>query len=241
MPRFGPIVAVSCLALLPLRLPAQTMIWDAGQDMVLNEGSALTETQNPNAVVPEWSYGWRGTLAGTALTLFPASDHLNQANLLDGFAHTSGNGPYLFVNTGPGNVTSGALSPIAPGEILIDPSFSNQFTIARWTAPYAGTFSVTADWRDLDPNGGNGASADLVLNGTSIFNVNMVNGGSASLGTIYLTLAAGDVLDFTVGTLGEPTYDSTGLTATITAVPEPSSWALMALGLVAVFCRRRRA
>lgn len=234
-------------AFCPVWLSAQTTVWTAGADLAANEASAFS-TSNPNATVPAWSYGWRGSATGTTLTLFPSSDHVVNVNGyagFDGFSHAATSGPYFFVNTSLVNVVlnngAGNLTPVAPGEIMLDPSFSNQFTVTRWTAPAAGNYAITANWQDIDPYGGNGISVDLVLNGTSVFSALLSNGGSTTLGgALNLTLASGDLLDFVVGTRGDATYDSTSFNAKITAVPETSTSATL-LALCAIgFARWRR-
>jgi hypothetical protein len=223
---------------------AQTVFWNAGPDMVANESSGATETINPNTVVPAWSYGWRTTALSTGLTLFTGDNHVNDASGLEGFFYSAGNGPGVLVNATAGNIListgPGLLDPLAPGEIDLDPSFSGQFTVVRWTAPTAGTFSITADWRDLDPYGGDGTAANLVFNGVAVFNYVMPNGGTAALGApMLLTLAAGDKLDFVLDALGNGLYDSTAFNATITAIPEPPLTALL-LGGFAISALLRR-
>lgn len=229
------------------------VIWDAALDLAANEASVLTETSNPNAVVPEWSYGWRSTANSTALTLFSAGHHTNNSGGyagLDGFGNGGASGPYLYANTTAGNIVvnhgAGPLGTLPPTELFIDPSFSAQYTVARWTAPSAGAFVINATWRDLDPYGGDGLSAHLILDGVPLFAVDIANAGSpATVTALELNLAAGAKLDFVVGVRSDPTYDSSGLVATIApvVVPEPASWALLLAG-AAVFsgrqCRRLR-
>ena len=54
-------------------------------------------------------------------------------------------------------------------------------------------------------------------------------------------LTAGATLDVEVGNNGNKNFDSTGLTFTVTAVPEPETAALMLAGLAAVgFVAKRR-
>lgn len=232
-----------------LPVSAQVAVWIAGQDMVTNEASITTETQNPNAAVPEWSYGRRSVPATTTFNLTTAGDHANNFGGytgFDGFWVSSSNGPMLAVNSGVAPIVMnngpGPLDALAPGEIFLDPSFSGQTAVVRWTAPAAGDYTVYAYWRDLDPYGGNGVAAYIVLNGSTIFNASLSNGGQASLGSpLVLNLAAGDLLDFALNPAGDVTYDATAFNATImAAIPEPSTLILLLGGAGAALLWHRR-
>src|SRR6185295_14024054 len=96
--------------------------WIAGRDLALNEKSVL-ELTNPNGTVPEWSYGYRSTVTGIALTLFSAADHVNGASNIEGWALPDTLGPVVFVNAGdlgsdPVPHFSGF---VAPHELLLHP------------------------------------------------------------------------------------------------------------------------
>lgn len=222
---------------------AQTVVWIAGRDLQLNELATATETANPNTLLPEWSYGLRSTVTGTALTLFGPTDHINTSSgAFDGFG-ISGSGPSVLVNmTGSTVITDYGFGPnlgVTPLEMLLHPAANNDYAVIRWTAPAAGNYTVSAYWHDEDPHGGNGGSGDIVLNGAVVFSTSWANGGGpATSGLLTLSLATGDRLDFLVGSAGDYAFDSTRFDATITAVPEPGTLALLVLG-IAVLSRRR--
>ena len=86
--------------------------------------------------------------------------------------------------------------------------------------------------------------AEIFLNSGSLFS-QVIAGPAANLGTqTYgpavsfaqnnVSLQAGDILSFVVNNDGLYYNDSTALTATISAVPEPSTWAMMILGFAGV-------
>ena len=105
--------------------------------------------------------------------------------------------------------------------------------MVRWTAPAAGSYRILAKWIDLDPFGGNGASAHVTINGTEVFGRKVPadpngparfvgqeweNGGNAAMPAETFRLNAGDVVDFLVGSRGDFTFDSTTFNALISKV-----------------------
>lgn len=237
----GLVFACFGLTLAGVSVEAQTVVWTAGADLAANETAG--NTGNPNALVPEWSYGSRATAASSALTLFSAADHVSTP--FQGFSNVA----FVGVNVSNSavvvtNFGFGDNAPVAPLEMDVHPSANNDFAVVRWTAPSAGDYLVTAYWRDIDPHGGNGATGDVVLNGTLLSSFLWANGGNATLSTpLQLTLLAGDKLDFVTGAAGDFSFDSTAFNAVIVAVPEPSTVALLltGLGAIAVLGARRRA
>lgn len=221
---------------------AQVTLWTAGADLTANEAVTATETDNPNATSPAWSYGHRATLGSTSLTLMTAGEHVNSGSYtLEGFAGAD----FLSMraNVGVASVNIPGLLAVAPQEILMHPS-STEYAVVRWTAPAAASYYVSAYWRPVEPHGGaNGGTGDIVVNGVSIYNTSWANGGAqANSGTLTLSLGLGDTVDFVLGNAGEYSYDAVAFDATVSVVPEPSSYALAAgmITLSGVAWRRRR-
>jgi hypothetical protein len=229
--------------------------WVAGRDLKANElpdGNGV-ETINPNPTVPEWSYGYRGTLTGTSLTLFTAANHTNSDSNPSVQGFDAGGTPLTTVNVGSTNVIFnfgfGNLNPLHPGEMKIHPgptASTNQFSIVRWIAPASGSYLIDAYWTDLDPNGTqfsgvNGASGAITLNGSVLFNVSFGNNSGTST-TFTQTLNAGDIVDFLTGSQGDYRFDDTAFNATITLVPEPTTTfsLLVGVGLLGALLYWRR-
>ena len=106
----------------------------------------------------------------------------------------------------------------------MSPGSGNEFLVARWTAPASGDYRILASWLDLDKHGGNGATAFLVKNGqeqfAQTFQSTTSSTGKANLRARTLSLNAGDVLDFVVGSNGEHLFDATAFNAAIRRVPK---------------------
>ncbi len=204
--------------------------WIADRDMVANEAMTATEAQNPNAVVPQWSYGYRGDIASAAITPFTAAQHVNittGSNAgIEGFnANIGSSTPSVWVNATANPIVRSGLLNLDPGHLEVHPGpdgKANDVVVVRWTAPTAGLYEITASWRDNDPSSGNGAIGAIVRNGTTLFSQAWSNGGAAVSHHIpSVTLSAGEKIDFVVDANGDYYYDSTDLFAEVCLIGSP--------------------
>lgn len=202
---------VGLLAAAPL---AHAVVYDVATDFSL--------ASNPNGV---WTYGYSGTLGGT-LNLY------DQA-AIDGVGN----------NTWRSTVVQSLGAPVdwkrTDGTTAFHPGPNGEYSIYRFTAPSLGTYNLSVIFSGIDST-----TTDVhVLQGSnSLFSGNINGFGSTSSYATSLSLAANDIVDFAVGFgNGSFYYDSTGIAATLTPVPEPETYALLLSGLVLVgFAARRR-
>ncbi len=115
------------------------------------------------------------------------------------------------------------------------PGPQGQDSVIRFTAPVAGTFQLASSFTGLDFVGPTTTDVHVLLDGSSIFNGNVdgFGAGSGPSFTTTLTLQKGDTVDFAVGYGTDGTYfnDTTGITGTLSSVPEPASLILLSMGL----------
>jgi hypothetical protein len=199
-------------------------VWLAGADLAANERpNGPQELVNPNATVPEWSYGTRATITGTAFT--PYTDAGLHGNDIGGYTHFDG-WPSANVNAGTAPIVFnhgyGALGALNPGVMYVH-STDTQVPVVRWTAPASGTYLISASWLDIDPytfSGSDGASGNVVVNGATTFATSFANGGNTSM-TQTISLAAGNTVDFVIGKNGNIAHDATAFNASITRTFTP--------------------
>ena len=103
--------------------------------------------------------------------------------------------------------------------MYLHPGSNLEYAIVRWTAPQNGTYVVTGFWQDFSWGGGDGGSANIVVNGSVIFDTNFDNGNGACE-TRVLSLIAGDMVDFALGAKGGYEYDATRFNAVVTKVED---------------------
>jgi hypothetical protein len=223
-----------------------------GQAQAANVATEFSIGSNPGQA---WSYGSLPSLAGSFnLNLFgwafgtiPSVAVGWAAN--DPTVVTDPNPSVLYLFNGTGPLFAHSTISAPSNSVNLHPGPSGELAVARWTAPAAGTYQISGAFRGNDTGGGTGpgttTDVHVLRNDAAIFNGAINQFGATQAFSQTLFLAAGDRVDFAVGTGGNGFFnDSTGLSAIISAVPEPSSYALLIAGLgVMTFIanRRRRA
>lgn len=193
----------------------------SGPDLAANEQpDGPQELVNPNATVPEWSYGTRTTITGTAFTPYTTAQH---ANDVAGFTNFDGWGNIL-VNAGTAPIIlpsgAGPLRALNPGVMDVH-SADTDIPVVRWTAPASGTYLINASWYDIDPypfSGSDGASGNVVVNGVSVFASSFPNAGSTMMSRMMF-VSAGAAVDFVLGKNANIAHDSTAFNVSITSAP----------------------
>ena len=207
----------------------------------------FSPTSNPNGV---WSYGYSTTLGGTFNLYTSHGNFLNPDGTptgLDSWNQNIGLGNPAVIHNGtnaPLYVAGSAL--YLPGQLAFHPGPDGENSIIRFTAPTTATYALASSFVGLDDTGTT-SDVHVFLNEVPLFN-GLINGyGAMDTFSTSLNLKAGDQVDFIVGYGTNHTYfaDTTGISATFSTVPEPSSVVLVAIAGVGLagarFWRRRAA
>jgi len=112
------------------------------------------------------------------------------------------------------------------------------YVAVNFTAPTTGTYSVTSECFG-DDTGERAHAVNILKNGVALFSPGSISsfGGTQNY-DFNVSLSSTDVLSFVAygGSVDNCGFCnlSTGLTAQISAVPEPSTWAMMILGFAGI-------
>jgi hypothetical protein len=214
------------------------------QAQTANVATDFSFLQNPGGA---WSYGSTSTLGNFNLNLFNWAFGTASGAAMgwagQNPAIVSDANPSVLYLMGNGPVFNYSTISAPSNSVNLHPGPNGEISVARWIAPTAGTYLISGAFRGNDTVGTT-TDVHVLHNATQLVN-GSINGFADTEGfsqTVFL--AAGDRVDFAVGTgNGLFNNDSTGLSAIISAVPEPSSYAflLAGLGVMAFIANRRRA
>ena len=177
---------------------------------------SFSMSANPNGV---WTYGSLASLAAAPASLAVYTNEgdvgpigFNQEWYSDAAAHAPAVSADVY----------GFLPSVAEGTLDLQPGPAGQYSVARFTAPAAGTASVTFTFAGTDAAAST-ADVHLLQDGAVVSSGAIDGGGTGGTfsGSSTLALARGDTVDFAVGGGGGPAADAgTSLVAQVTlAVP----------------------
>lgn len=115
------------------------------------------------------------------------------------------------------------------------------WAVRRYVSEVDGLIQITGNLRDRNGNGGDGVTGRIFVDGVEVFTQSINNGDATGFDYDFtVTVNAGSIIDFAIDSKGNDQNDATGFDAVITQVPEPTSLALAAMGLLCMTYRRRR-
>jgi len=206
-----------------------------GSATLYDAAADFSATSNPTGV---WAYGWSQTL-GSAFNL----DTAKNPDLLgvSGVVQWQGNqppgadgNPSVFENTTGSTVQVGSITMQA-NSLAFHPGSGGQYSVVQFTAPSAGDYLISATFQGDDSVGPTTTGVNVLVGGNSVF-TSIIDGfgpsSAKSLGSTLVSLSQNETVDFTVVLNGKFDYDSTGLQASVTSVPEPTTMIAGALLLL---------
>lgn len=194
----------------------------------------FTTQQNPNGV---WSYGFSsGFIAPITLYTSTAQPGVNGPNAQYWYSPSNNIGwsPTMEYNNGPA-YADGNIDFLA-NELVAVAGIGGDYSNLLFTAPATGIYNIAASFRGAQ--NGIGTVVGVVVNGSTVFNSSVTALGQAVPYSTIVPLTVGNTVIFSVGPGGG--LQNTGLTATVSAVPEPETYALMLGGLAILIATFRR-
>ena len=206
---------------------------------IYNAATDFSLSANPAG---PWSYGYEDQLGGPLHLYDGPTAGWRDAPGLDAWTSDAlGVDPNISHNRTASELSFlGDTIHVPANGLTIHPGPSGEPTVLRWTAPAPGRYQVTAAFQGNDQAGPT-TDVHVLHNGTSLFSGEVKAFGAGPSFTRAVTVAAGDTLDFAAGygSNGNYFFDSTGVAATITALPEPVGVVTPLFTAFALLHRRR--
>lgn len=199
-----------------------------------NGSSDFSTVQNPCGV---WSYGHTTTLGSpfilnTQLGYWANSSACPVPDSPGWYEITAAGDPITIVQNDGGTATESGGASVGrnesantscltdpPGQLWIHPGPTGEYSVARWTAPAAGTYTFDVSFAIGDQVQGGGPKDAAVLHSGSLIFEHATN--TSPTFSTTLTVAAGDTFDVAVGLANGETWDDG--TTPVTIVVGPSS------------------
>ena len=188
-----------------------------------------------------WAYGvFTSLLNPGTFTVGVASN--NGSGTLNAWQLTSGTDPNIEKNLTSSPIFGSAVDWL-PGTVSFGPYQGP--AVAQFTAPAAGVYNISATFQTDQIRGSeesDGTTGYVYVGGTNEFTQELLDPGASQFGTAAtfdenFTLSVGEKVDFVVGN-GAFT---TRVDATLTELPEPSTYAMLIGGLAVLgICVRRK-
>jgi hypothetical protein len=211
---------------------AQAAGWDATAD--------FSPTRNPNGA---WSYGTTATLAAAFSSFATRHTELGGTGSAD-FWNDGGANNLPWLGKSGASGWDYITVAVDPNTLSAHPGPSGEYAVLRFTSALGGSYAVAASFWGQDFAGPTTTDVHVRSGGNDAFSADVNGFGAASAkswsGTV--TLGMGDSLDFAIGRGVDNDYrfSSTGLSATISVVPEPTAAGLMLAGLLGLTLLQRR-
>ncbi len=198
-------------------------------------------SSNPNG---QWSYLYNSTYSYNGSNAILLANALDSSQIYNQFGISNLEGwindpkanfpDRYFIGKNTSNSTiSYATIKLPPNLLTMDPESGT--VITRWTAPSAGSWSITGLFQGIDTNEGYADVEIVEDNSTVLLTQTLLNSyGTQVSFKSTVSLNAGDTIDFVVEGTSQGGDLSTGLSAAISpaasGVPEPASLTLLGMG-----------
>jgi hypothetical protein len=191
--------------------PTPTPVQPPPSGTAFNAVADFGPVNNPAGV---WSYGYKANPAAP-FTVFSSSGQ-PWSGISVWSPNAGGNCCAMVAKNMTGATQTYAGQVSQPADLLnLHPGAGGEIAVLRWTSPAAGSYQIEGRFQGLDMTGPT-TDVHILRNGTEIWAGNVNGYNNQTVFNLTITINAGEVIEFVVGTGGNSySNDSTGLAAVI--------------------------